>query len=81
MNNVLIFTTASIVGVIGLLFLYHYLTRLMLKERAQKDIKAIIKALELDKLSLIQAQIQFKEVNSLLKSKNIQISKTKKNWF
>lgn len=71
LSDIFIFITSSVVCVILLLLLYNYLTKLLMQERAKKDIKTIVNALQMEKLSLIQAQIQFKQINLLLKRKSI----------
>lgn len=71
LSDVFIFITITTVSVILLLMLYHYLTKVMLKERAKNEIQAIVKALQMEKMTLIQAQIKFNHVNTLLKDKRI----------
>ena len=53
----------------------------MMKERARKDIQAIVKALQMEKLTLVQAQLQFNEVNKLLKQKSLTEQEPKKISF
>ena len=77
-SNIFIFIIFSTIAVLLLFLTYNYLTKLMLKERAKKDIKAIVYALQVDKLSIVQAQIKFNEVNKLLKFKAIQERKSQK---
>ena len=43
-----------------------------MQERAKYDIQQIVKSLQMDKVSIIQAQIQFNQINQLLKHKHIQ---------
>lgn len=82
MSDIFIFITTSAIAVILLFMLYHYLTKIMLKERAKNEIQAIVKALKMEKLSLIQAQLKFNQVNQLLKQKHIQENfKPKSNFF
>lgn len=69
MSNPFIYITASSAFTIGLLFLYHHLTKIILKERAKSDIQNIMKELKMDKLTLIQAQLKLNEVNKILKNK------------
>ena len=54
----------------------------MLKERAKYEIKSIVLALKMEKMTLIQAQLQLNQVNRLLKHKHINESnKTKPSFF
>ncbi len=69
MNDIFVFLTSSIVCTILLILLYMYLVKLMLKERAKREIRVIVKELKMEKLSLIQAQLKFNQVNQLLKYK------------
>ena len=78
-NNIIIYIITSIIGVMLLLWLFQYLTKQLLKERAQKDIRAILQALQVDEMTLIQAQIKLNEVNKLLKKTND--DKNKKTSF
>lgn len=71
LNDVFIFITTSSASVIILIMAYNYLTKQLMRERAKRDIQSIISALHMEKLSLIQAQIQFNQVNNLLKYKTI----------
>ena len=81
MSNVFIFIVSSSIAVILLFMVYHYLTKQMLKERAKNDIQSIVNALQMDKLSLIQAQIKLNHVNQLLKEKRIQENKKQSSSF
>ena len=76
-SNLLIFLITSVVFILLLFLAYKYLTKQMLKERAKKDVKAIIKALQMDQLSIEEAQERFNVVNNLLKNKAIEQTKTK----
>lgn len=69
--DMFIFITSSIIAVILLLMLYTFLIKLMMQERAKRDIKNICSALQMNNLSLIQAQIQFNQVNELLKHQSM----------
>ena len=80
-SNVFMFIVTSSIAIIVLFLCYNYLTKLMLKERAKRDIKAIVQALQMEKLSIVQAQIKFNEVNKLLKFKSIQEQKERKFSF
>ena len=81
MENVFIFVSSSVVAVFLLLLLYNYLTKVILKERANNEIKAIIQALEMEKLSIEEAQVRFNEVNNLLKEKHIKENSHKPTTF
>ena len=81
LNDVFIFVISSSVAVMLLLLLYNYLFKLMLQERAKKEIKSIISALQMEKLTLIQAQIKFKQINSLLKYKTMKEQTKPKSAF
>ena len=72
LGDIFIFIISSIVGVILLLMLYKYLLKCLLQERARRDIKSIVTALQMEKLSLVQAQIQLNQINHFLKQKSIQ---------
>ena len=77
-SNIFLLFTTSVISIMLLLLAYNYLTKVLLKERAKLDIKSIIRALEMEKLSVTEAQIKFNEVNNLLKYKSIQEEKNKK---
>ena len=80
-NNIFAFILSSTLGILSLIFIYKYLTKQLLKERTKNDVKKIVIALKMDKLSIIQAQIQFKEINNLLYQKKIQEQENKKTTF
>ena len=67
MSDVFIFLISSVISVILLLLLYNYLVKQLLRERAGNDIKEIVKALQMEKMTMIQAQIKFNEINKILK--------------
>ena len=77
-SNIVIFLITSVIFVLMLFLAYKYLTRCLLKERAKKDIKTIVKALKMEQLSIEEAQEKFTQVNALLKNKSINQSKNKK---
>lgn len=81
MSNMFIFIISSIVFATLLLVLYIYLLKWLMQERAKNDIQNIIKALQMEKLSLIQAQIQLHQINALLKRKEFQEHNKKKPCF
>jgi len=81
MSNILVFIAMSTLCILLLLTLYKYLTKQILKERAQNDIRTIVKALQMDKLTLIQAQIKFNHVNTLLKDKAIRENTKRQSTF
>jgi len=76
-SNVFMFISTSSIAVVLLFFAYHYLSKQMLKERAKRDMKAIVKALQMEKLSITEAQLQINEINKVLKFKAIEESKKK----
>ena len=80
-SNIFAFIISSTLGILALIYLYKYLTKQLLKERTKNDVKKIVLALKMDKLSIIQAQIQFKEINNLLNQKKIQEQEMKKTTF
>lgn len=80
MGNMFMFVSGSVVAVFGLIVLYNYLTKLILKERTKRDIKAITKELKLNNLTLIQAQIKINQVNEILKTKSIAKNNNKCNY-
>jgi len=69
MSNAFIFITTSSISIVLLFLCYNYLTNLLLKERAKSDVQSIVKALQMDKINLIEAQIKLNQVNLLLKQK------------
>lgn len=77
MNNVFVFVISSSMGVILLLMLYNLLTKLMLKERAKRDINLILTAMKKDELTLEQAQARFNQVNKILKYKSLKENEEK----
>ncbi len=77
-SNVFIYIIVSSIFTFSMLLLFNYLTKQILKERAKKDIQAIVIALQMEKLSIIEAQAKINEVNSLLKQKSIQEQKKQK---
>ena len=81
MSNIFIFILSSTVCVLLLFALYHYLTKQILKERAKTETQSIIKALRMEKLSLIEAQIKLNHVNALLKEKHFKENKKTKSSF
>ncbi len=70
-SNVFIYITSSTLLVCGLLWLYVYLLKKLTQERARCDIQKVVKTLQMEKLTLIQAQIQFNQINALLKQNHI----------
>lgn len=81
MKNVFVYILSSLVSIVLLLMLYFYLLRLILKERAQSEVRIVVKELKMEKLSLIQAQIRFNEINELIKQPTLQSHKTKHSLF
>ena len=61
--------------------LFIYLLKHILKERVQCEVRNVVKDLKMEKLSLIQAQIRFNEINELMKSPTIQKQKVKHSLF
>lgn len=72
MNDLFIYVLASFVSISLLIVLYKYLVKQMFKERVQREIQVIIKELKMEKLSIIQAQIKFNQINNLLKHKTLE---------
>lgn len=79
MGNVIIFVATSTIFTILLLMLYKILNKILLKERAKNETQQIIQALQMDKLSLEEAQQKLHHVNALLKQKAIK--ETQKSKF
>jgi len=77
MKNIFVYILSSVIAVALLVMLYLYLLRLVLKERAQNEVRIVVKELQMEKLSLIQAQIRFNEINTLIKQPVLQKQKTK----
>ncbi len=80
-SNILTLVISSTISILLLFLLYNYLTKRMFKERIRKDVHAIVNALQMEKLSIIQAQIKFNEVNKLLNSRSTQEHKKQKFNF
>ena len=53
----------------------------MLKERAKTEIRTIIAALKVDKMTLEQAQLELNQVNQILKYKHLTESRKTKSSF
>lgn len=68
-QNILIFSLSSIFSVLILILLFKWLTKELLKERAKFQSKTLLKELQANKISLIEAQIQLNHINMILKSK------------
>ncbi len=81
MSNIIIFILSSTICVLLLFALYYYLTKQILKERAKTETQSIIKALKMEKLTLIEAQIKLNHVNLLLQEKHIKENKKPKSSF
>ena len=80
MGNVIIYIIYSIVGVLSLLALYSFLLKLMVKERAKREVKTIVKELEMEKLTIIEAQSKFDEINHFLERKITENEKIKQHF-
>ncbi len=80
-SNLFIYITSSTMFVCGLLWLYFYLLKKLSQERAKCDIQKVVKALQMERLTLIQAQIQFNQINQLLKHNTFQEQSKPKQSF
>ncbi|MBO5954713.1 MAG: CPBP family intramembrane metalloprotease [Clostridia bacterium] len=80
-SDIFVYILTSSIAVILLILLYNYLLKCLMRERAKHDIQQIVKSLQLEKLSIIQAQIQFNQINQLLKHKHIQEQNKPKPCF
>ena len=80
MADLFIFTISSIISTILLILLYRYLVKLLFKERLQNEVKNIIKALQMEKMSIIQAQIKFNQINELMKHKSLKEQSIKQHF-
>ena len=76
MNNAFVYIIFSVVSVVLLLMLYLYLVRQLLRERARAEVNVVVKELQMEKLSLIQAQIRFNEINEMISKPTMQKQKT-----
>ncbi len=76
-KNVFVYITFSVVSVVALIWLYFYLVKKLLQERAQKEVKIVVKELQMEKLSLVQAQIRFNEINEMIKKPALEKQKIK----
>lgn len=81
MQNIFVYIISSVTSVIFLFMLYFYLLRQILKERAQSEVRIVVKELQMEKLSLIQAQIRFNEINEMIKNPALQKKNTKHSLF
>lgn len=68
-SNIVLFILATTVGIMLILALYHYLTKILIKERAKKDIKKLIGNLKLNQVPLIEAQVTINQANKILKDR------------
>ena len=80
MGNVFIYIIYSIVSVSLLLALYSFLLKLLVRERSKKEVKTIVKELQMEKLTLIEAQIKLNEINQFLERKTIENDKIKSKF-
>lgn len=82
MSDMFIFIISSSIAVILLLLFYVYLVKKLLKERVNSEIKTVIKELNMEKLTINEAQVRFQEINKLLllKEKNNNHPKAKFNF-
>lgn len=78
-SNLLLFIVATLVGVLIILTLYNYLTKILLKERARSDLQTLLHSLKLNQVPLIEAQVRINEANKIIKDKNILFNNKKKN--
>lgn len=71
MQNAFVYIIFSTVAVILLFWLYTYLTKQLLKERMKRDVKAIMDAVKMDKLTIEEAQVKINSINEILKHKEL----------
>lgn len=76
-NNSFTFITSTVFAVIGLIYLYQYLTKKILYERTKSESLKVFNALQISNLSIIQAQIKFNEINQIIKYKALNSNKNK----
>lgn len=69
MSDIFIFIVTSIISIVLLFLFYLYLLKQMLKERANHEIRTVVKELKMEKLTIVEAQSRFEKINSLLKHK------------
>jgi len=69
-SNILLFIAITTIGIILILLLYHYLTSILIKERAKSDLKKLIESLKLNQTPLIEAQTKIIQANKILKDKS-----------
>lgn len=65
-SNIFVFVLITSFGIIGLLWLYTYLTKRMLILRAKMDVEKVIKELELNDLPIEIAQEKINQANKIL---------------
>ncbi len=80
-SDIFIFIISSVIATILLLLMFNYLVKLLMHERARKEIQSIVSSLKMEKMSIIEAQIQFNEINKLLKHQEIKEQNKPKSSF
>ncbi len=76
-GNALVFILTASIGVILLILLYFYLVKIIANERVKRDVKKLLLALELNNLTIVEAQAKIEQANIMLNE--LQQAKTLKN--
>ena len=66
MSNIVIFIVVNTILICLLIMLYIYLTRVLAKERVRYDVKKIISCLQINNLSIEEAQSKINQANEIL---------------
>ena len=77
-SNIILFIMATTVGIMLILALYHYLTKILIKERAKNDLKKLVASLKLNQVPLIEAQVRINQANKILKDRSVLFYNNKK---
>lgn len=69
-SNILLFISATTVGIVSILLLYLYLTKILIKERAKVEIKRLIVSLKLNQMPSNEAEEKINQANKILYDRN-----------
>ena len=79
-SNIFLFIIFTTIGVCALIYLYFYFVKKIAVERSRREVQKLVHYLELNQLSITEAQSRVNEINVLLK-KNSQNNKNKPSFF
>lgn len=82
-SNIFLFIIFTTIGVCALIYLYFYFVKKIAVERSRREVQKLVHYLELNQLSITEAQSRVNEINVLLKknSQNRYINRNKKPTF